>query len=183
MPSVSIHKDVLLSNVERAKEIFEEHGDFIRSIISFKVGSETIAEDLFQDLFLALILKPVPRGVQNIKGFLYRLISDNIKDAVRRIDYYKERLYRYSKYRICIIQHRPEHNLMEMEEARKMFRLIEKYLAKKEAMAVKLRYGYDYDTAEIANRMGVETRTVSRYVSVGLSKIRQVLCQQGKEQL
>ena len=51
-------------NVVRTMKVFEEHGDFIRSVICFNVKNETLSEDLFQDLFLSLILKPIPEEVQ-----------------------------------------------------------------------------------------------------------------------
>lgn len=162
------------SKVNRTQKVFEEHGDFIRLVIRFNVRNETLCEDLFQDLFLYLTSKPIPEDVQNVRGFLYRMISDRIKDTFRRISRYHERIRRYAEHRTHIIEHQPENSLIEAEETKKMFDLIGKKLTSKEALAVTLRYKDSYNTTKIAEKMGIKPRTVSRYVSVGIKKIRRV---------
>lgn len=175
MPLVSTkEKSDARSNVDRATEIFDEYGEFIRSVIDFNVRDKTLSDDIFQDFFLFLVSKPIPQEVQNVKGFLYKLISDTNKDALRRIDRYQRRLCRYAEHRRHIVENRPENRLIEIEETKKMFDLIERCLPRNEALAVTLRYRDNCDTAEVAEKMRVKLRSVSRYVSVGLKKIRQV---------
>jgi RNA polymerase sigma factor (sigma-70 family) len=163
------------SSVERAAEVFDEHGDFIRSVIHFHVRNKTEAEDLFQDLFLSIVAKPIPDEVRNVKGFLYKLITDTIKDAYRRIIRYQTRIHRYAEYHLRIIESHPAAGLIDVEEAKKMYDLIERHLPTKEALALKLRYKHNCDMEEVAEKMGVKTRSVSRYVSIGLKKIGHVL--------
>ena len=173
MPLASINRrSDAPSNVDRAQKAFEEHGDFIRSVIRFNVRNEALCEDLFQDLFLFLISKPIPDEVQNIRAFLYRVVSDKIKDAFRRIDRYQARIRRYAGYPGRVTEYRPKNSLIEAEETKRMFELIERHLPQKEALAVTLRYKNDCDTAKVAKKMGVQPRSVSRYVSVGLKKAR-----------
>ena len=162
-------------NVERATELFDEYGDFIRAIIRFHVGNEVEAEDLFQDLFLSIVARPIPEEVRNIKAFLYKLISDSIKDNFRRINRYKTRIRRYAECYLHIVDNHPAAGLIDVEETIKMFDLIERHLPTKEAMAVTLRFRDNCDTGEVAEKMGVKTRSVSRYVSIGLKKISHVL--------
>lgn len=163
------------SNAERATGIFDKHGDFIRSVIRFHIRNEPEAEDVYQDLFLSLVAKPIPVEVQNVKGFLYKLITDTVKDAYRRIDRYQARIRRYTKRNFHTVEIRPETNLVGEEETKKMFHLIEKHLPAQEALAVTLRYMHHCDTGEVAEIMGVKPRSVSRYVSVGLKKIGHVV--------
>lgn len=165
------------TNVELATEAFVEHGDFIRAVIHFHVKNEAEAEDLFQDLFLFLISKPIPEEVQNVKGYLYKVISNMVRDAFRRIEHYQTRIYRYARWHRRTVENSPEDVLIETEEVEKMFALIERHLPRKEALAVTLRYRDNCDTGEVADKMGVEPRSVSRYVSVGLKKIRAVFSQ------
>jgi RNA polymerase sigma factor (sigma-70 family) len=162
-------------SVDYAAKVFDKHGDFIRSVIRFHIRNEPEAEDLFQDLFLFLIAKPIPEEVQNVKGFLYKLITDIVKDAYRRIDRYQARIRRYTKRNSRSVETRPEIDLIGEEETKKMFDLIEKHLPTQEALAVKLRYRHNCDTGEVAEIMGVKPRSVSRYVSVGLKKIGHVV--------
>jgi len=163
------------SSVDYAAEVFDEYGDFIRSVIRFHIRNEAEAEDLFQDLFLFLVAKPIPENVRNVKGFLYKLISDTVKDAYRNIDRYQARIRRYAKRNSRIVENRPETDLIDMEETKKMFDLIESHLPAQEALAVMLRYRDDCNTGEVAEKMGVKPRSASRYVSIGLKKIGHVL--------
>jgi RNA polymerase sigma factor (sigma-70 family) len=167
-----IHQDSNApGNVERAAGIFDKYGDFIRSVIRFHIRNEPEAEDVFQDLFLSLVAKPIPVEVQNVKGFLYKLLCDTVKDAYRRINRYQSRIHRYTKRNLRVAENRPETELISVEEAEKMFDLIERQLPAQEALAVTLRYRENYKTGDVAEMMGVKHRSVSRYVSVGLKKI------------
>lgn len=173
MPTASTtQKSDVTTNVEHAAEVFEENGDFIRAVIRFHVKDEAEAEDLFQDLFLFLISKPIPEEVQNVKGFLHRVISGIAKEAFRRIERYQARIHRYAKRNLRTIKNRPEELLMEVEETKKMFELIKRRLPPPEALAVTSRYRDNCDTGEVAAKMGVKPRSVSRYVSAGLKKLR-----------
>lgn len=176
MPTADVNrKSDTPTNVDYAAEVYEKNGDFIRSAIRFHVKNEAEAEDLFQDLFLFLISKPILQEVQNVKGFLYRLICDRTKDASKRIDRYQAMLRRYAKRNVRVIQDSPENVLMNTEETKKMLELIEERLAPPQALAVTSRYKDDCGTAEIAKRMGVKPTSVSSYVSVGLRKVRNAL--------
>lgn len=69
----------------------------------------------------------------------------------------------------------PENVLIRKEETDRIVRLIETRLRHSEAQAVILRYKNDYKIDEIALKMGVNTRTVSWYISTGLRKVRRFL--------
>jgi len=184
MPTASVNqKSDALSNVDRAAEVFDEYGDFIRSVIRFHVKNEVEAEDLFQDLFLLLVVKPIPQEVQNVKSFLYKVISDTIKDAFRRIDRYQARIRRYAERSVRTIAKRPENVLMEVEETKKMFELIERRLPSYETLAVTLRHRDNCSTEEAAERMGVKPGSVRRYVSAGLEKIRRFVGEKQRNNL
>jgi RNA polymerase sigma factor (sigma-70 family) len=163
------------SSVERAGEVFDEHGDFIRSVIHFHVRNKTEVEDLFQDLFLSIVAKPIPEEVRNVKGYLYKLITDSIKDAYRRIVRHRTRIRRYAECHLQLVESHPAASLIDLEETKKMFDFIERLLPTKEALAVKLKYKDNCDMEEVAEKMGVKTRSVSRYVSIGLKKIGHIL--------
>ena len=162
-------------DLAHAQKVFAEHGDFMRSILRFHVRKEVEREDLFQDFFLELISKPIPEDVQNVRGYIYRVLCDNIKDAFRRIERYQKRLHRYAEHHRHIIEDHPENKLIETEEIEKMFELICRHLPKNEAKAMALRYRHNYNIHETAAKMDVKPRSVSRYLSAGAKKLRQVL--------
>ncbi|MHC5060828.1 MAG: RNA polymerase sigma factor [Planctomycetota bacterium] len=165
----------LQANLAYAEKVFAEHGDFVRRVISFHVRNQAEREDLFQDFFLELVSNPIPQDVQNIRGYIYYLVCINIKGAFRRIDRYQKRLQRYAERRRHIIENRPDNNLIEAEEIEKMFKLIQKHLPKNEAKAMEQRYRHNRNINETAAKMGVKPRSVSRYLSAGVRKLRQIL--------
>jgi RNA polymerase sigma factor (sigma-70 family) len=177
VPEVRAKKEsVLPSNVARAAEIFSKYGDFIRAVIRYKVKNEAWVGDLFQDFFLSIVSKPIPPEVQNVRSYLYRAIINDIVDAARRIEKYKTRMNKYAEcLSYSINNNSPENALIEAEETDKMFKLIEGWLRRSEAQVISLRYRNSYDIKEVAKKMHVDNRTVSRYISAGLSKIRQYL--------
>lgn len=177
VPETRVKKEsVPTSDVARAAEVFSEYGDFIQAVIRYKVKNETLAGDLFQDFFLSLVSKPVPTGVQNVKSYLYRAIINDIVDATRRVENYKTQMNKYAEcLNYSINKNTPENALIETEETNKMVKLIKGWLRRSEAQAISLRYRNSYNIKEVAEKMHVNNRTVSRYISSGLSKIRQFL--------
>ncbi|MHC4186719.1 MAG: RNA polymerase sigma factor [Planctomycetota bacterium] len=170
-----LEKSACTRNMNAARRIFIEYGDFIYGVIRFNIKNEFEAEDVFHDIFLHLISKPMPEDIQNIKCFLYRIVSDKTKDAIRRIDRYNRRIQRYAQNFSLFDETPPENSVIEREEAEKMFGLIQKNLSPKEAKAITLRYMKDDKIASVAEKMGIQKRSVSRYISIGLKKVRHVM--------
>ena len=160
------------NDTDTTMKVLTEHGDFIRSVIRFHVKDEAEAEDLFQDFFLSLISKPIPKDIRNERAFLYRVISLRVKDALRRIGRYQRRVHRYAQRHKHTVDECPENAVIEADEVEKMFELIQSRLPSREALAIKLQYKNDFETSKIAGEMGVTSRSVSRYVSIGLKRIR-----------
>lgn len=163
-------------NVRLASTVFADYGSFIRAVIHSQVGDRAHADDLYQDLFLALIQKPIPEDVKSIKAYLYKAIANDAVDVVRRTQTGRTLMRKYDKRpNDSINKYRPENALVEKEQMGKMLELINGWLPKSQTDAITLRYWHNYDIKEVAKKMGVDVRSVSRYVSVGLRKIRQLL--------
>ena len=84
-------------DVQRATAIFFEHGDFIRAVIRHKIKDESMAEDLFHNFFLSLVSRPVPAEVQDIKGYIYRAIINDVTDHVRHLEKYQAMTQKYAE--------------------------------------------------------------------------------------
>jgi len=170
------HSNNYANNVDVAAKIFVEYGDFIHTVIRHQVKNETQADDLFQDFFLSLVASPLPAGVRNIKGYLYRAITNDIIDATHRVERYWNHVHKYSEYLEHPINKRtPENAFINVEETNKMFVLIKRRLTNSQYQAMALRYRTDHSIKEVAEKMGVKSTSVSRYISIGLKKIRQSL--------
>jgi len=164
-----------IENVSNAQKVFEEHGEFIRKTIQFRLGSGQEAEDLFQDMFLFLVSKPLPEDVRNVPSFLYRVITARVIDKFRHETRVKNLVSRYAQEKERAGEENVKPSLAEMaveEKSEKMFELVQRNLSKNEALAITLRYKHNLDISQTADKMGIKPRSVSRYLSVGISKLR-----------
>lgn len=160
--------------VQRAVAVFEEHGEFIRKVIDFQSSNVAQGEDLFQEFFLSLVAKPIPEHLENTKSYLYRSVVNDVIDAARRVKRHQGRLAEYAEHRSSTSSspNPPEDPLVRAEEMDKMFNSFERLLPPSESRAIALRYKNNYSTTEVAQTMGVNTKSVSRYISVGIRKLR-----------
>jgi RNA polymerase sigma factor (sigma-70 family) len=166
-------------DVQRATAIFSEHCDFIRAVIRYKIKDESMAEDLFHNLFLSLVSRPVPADVRDIKGYIYMAIINDITDHIRYIGRYQTMTHKcadYNKLNKLIVNNRlPEDALMEKEQTDRMIELIKKRVTKKEFKAITSRFRDGLSIKEVAGRMNINNRSASRYISAGIRKVKQFL--------
>jgi RNA polymerase sigma factor (sigma-70 family) len=158
-----------------AAAIFQEYGNYIRAVIRFQSRNQFEEEDLFQEFFLVLATKPIPVNVRHIKSYLYRAITNSIIESVR----HEAREYRCLKKhaeesRISINNRAPQSAIITKEERESVFRSLAGHLRHREAEAVMLRYRDNCSITEIAQKMGVDRRTVSHYLSDALKQLRRV---------
>ncbi|MHB9069389.1 MAG: RNA polymerase sigma factor [Sedimentisphaerales bacterium] len=175
MLSTNSHPETTsMRSIGGAQKVFEEHGDFIRKTIQFRLGNGQEAEDLFQDMFLFLVSKPLPEDVKNVPSFLYRVITTRVIDKFRHETRVKNLIGRYAQEKERA-NGESKHSLIEIaveEKSEKMFELVQKNLSKNEALAITLRYKHNLDISQTADKMGIKPRSVSRYLSVGIGKLR-----------
>jgi RNA polymerase sigma factor (sigma-70 family) len=161
------------NKVDLASEVYTEYGSFIRAVIGTQIKNESQADDIFQDFFLALIHKPLPDNVKDVKSYLYRAIMNDVVDTVRRTETYQTRIKKYCNQSNYLINNDgPENALIKKEQLDKMFDVIKGRLPSSQSVAIALHYREHHSIKEVAQKMGVNHRSVSRYLSVGLKKIR-----------
>ncbi len=162
------------NNVGTATQVFTEYRDFIHMVIYSQVKNKSRADDLFQDFFISLVSKPIPHNVKNIKSYLYRAISNDIVDTQRHIERHKEQIKKYrERCNFSINNTEPENALIKDEQLNKMFDLIRGRLTSSQSQAIALRYGTNHTIKEVAEKMGVKSTSVSRYICTGLRRMRQ----------
>ncbi|MHC4433475.1 MAG: RNA polymerase sigma factor [Planctomycetota bacterium] len=161
--------------VKRAEDIFETYGDEIRAMISLNVKEQSRADDVFQNLFLSVVHKPIPTHVERIEAYLYRIITNDIIDETRKTNGYHELVRGYGQHNSRRMrQESPGGDAIEVEDVRKMLQLIERQLPPREAEAVIRRHVYGDDVSDGAREMNVDTRTFSRYLSRARRRIRRL---------
>lgn len=160
--------------VKLAEKILNKYGDEIQAVIRLKMKGESGASDILQGIFLNLVHKPIPEGVENIVGYLVRAIKNDIIDTVRHAANYRTRIHKYAELRkYKVVQEDPQNIVIQAEERQEIARLIDEHLPPHQAKAVILRFRHDQDTHDAAKRMGISERTYSVYLCEGLRKIRQ----------
>ena len=170
------HSNNYANNVDVAAKIFAEYSNFIRMVICYKVKNEAQVDDLFQDFFLFLVVSPLPAGVQNVKGYLYRMITNEVFKAARRVENYQNHMLKYAKrLNHSINKKTPENAFIEAEETKKMFELIERHLPRSYAQAITLRYRDNYDIKEVAKKMKLDRESARKYINRGFGRIRRFL--------
>lgn len=163
-------------NVQRAAAIFFEHCDFIRAVICYKIKDESVAEDLFHNLFISLVSRPVPAEIRDIKGYIYRAIINDITDHIRHVVKYQAMTHKCADYNKLTVNNRlPEDALIEKEQTDRMIELIRKRVTRKEFKAIASRYSDGLSVKEVASRMNINNRSASRYISTGIKKVKQFL--------
>jgi RNA polymerase sigma factor (sigma-70 family) len=157
-----------------ASEVFDRYGDEIRAIIHFNIKDETKADDIFQEFFVSIVRKPIPSGIQDIRGYLYRALTNDVIDVSRQIKNHRDHIHKYAECRKhSEIPQDPQKTAILMEGTKKMFQLIESRLPKREAEVVVQRYGHGLSIKDTAEKMNVNKRIVSRYLSAAMKKMRE----------
>jgi RNA polymerase sigma factor (sigma-70 family) len=164
--------------IELARRLFVAQGEFIYSVIRHITSNNEYVEDLFHDVFLFFVAKPVPDDVLNIRSYLYRVILDKVIDWQRSHTRYQVKIRRYYNEMKSKQSDMLDKEAGCSEDAKKIFSLIEEHLSKTESKAITLRYKKQYAIEEVAGEMNIKPRSAGRYISVGLKKIRRLLDRQ-----
>lgn len=160
------------STVQKATAIFAEHEAFIRASISIHAGDRLDPEDLYQEFYLLLIRKPIPDDVRDIRGYLYRAIGHHVINVIRSGRAYSRTMKKYAEEtRISINNEEPGNAFIDKEHQNATVAGLAHHLQDREAEAFVLKYRENCDIVEIAAKMGITRRTVSRYLSESARKL------------
>ncbi len=162
-------------NIDKARKIFDEHGNFIQGVLKLNISNDVV-DDLFQDLFLDLVRKPIPDHINNVQGYLYRAIVADCCDARLKLKRYKDRLKRSSLARKDLITSSvPVDNSIVTDKTKEILNIVDNQLRPCEATAVKLKFEGDLSNTEIAQEMGIEVNSATKYIHLGLKKVRNIM--------
>lgn len=156
-----------------AREVFAQYGDYIWKVITFLAKNQFRCDDYYQEFYLSLVRRPVPADAANIKSYLYRAIQRDIIDSTRKHAAEKQRVEKYAQeIRISIHNHTPTNAIVLGDERVSTFRYLTRHLCHREAQVVTLRFRDNLSIAEIATHLGVNKRSVTRYLTAALRRLR-----------
>lgn len=161
--------------VRRATEVFQKYGEEIRCFVELHARDDAEADDLFQEFFLSLVSTRLPPKITSMKRYLYRAIANDLVSRMRSQQRYQRRLRVYAENRqYQTHQDDPGKETMRSEQTRRVFEMIERHLPPREAEAVTCRFRKDWSNREVADYMGVDRRSVTRYLCAGLKRIKEI---------
>lgn len=172
MNSVDKEAEEVDPAVQAATAIFSQYGDFIRTVIRFQAENKLDSDDLYQEFYLSLIHKPLPADVRDFKSYLYRAVLNFVISAIRRQKNYSCNLKKYAKEAEISINSRPTKDaFVDDEHQDATVTRLAGHLQQRPAQAFVLKYRDDCSIHEIATKMGVGRRTVSRYLSESIKRL------------
>lgn len=157
-----------------AARTLAEHNHFLRAVLRAQGAHENDIDDLLQDLFLCLIVEPIPQE-HVTRRYLYRAVVNDFIDLKRMSHRHRELLRRAGKRLNADLSRAPDHRLVTEDEMNQLLGIIEQRLPPCHAQAVVLRHVDGLDTCETAKQLGVNPRTASHYISAGLKRVREFL--------
>jgi RNA polymerase sigma factor (sigma-70 family) len=114
--------------------------------------------------------------VENVKGYLYRTIVHHVVNAARLQESYARTLKKYAEeIEISVNNQGARIAFITDEQKNTVFAFLARYLQRRKGEAFLLKYRDDCSILEIATRMGINKRTVSRYLSESVQKLQRRL--------
>ena len=168
-------------NIHSAAKIFLDYGSFIRKIINSSVKDSHLRNDIYQELFIAISQKPIPDGVNNMKGYLGRLVRNFATNSLRKIERYQRNVYQHNLEAIRRNHWTSENiSLSKYVEPMQIFELAESKLAAHQAKVILLKHQEKLKNAEVAKKLKIGKNTVNAYYSAGLRRLRAILKESGE---
>lgn len=161
--------------VARTERLFAEHHDYIRATIGHFISDSDEGDDVYQDLFVYFVRKPISPDIVNLEAYLYRVILDRVRDRKRSQTRYCRHVETYAR-QVTQKKEQPVEVTIPNAQAQELFDLLDVHLKKNEAAAILHCYKDDLEIAEAARKMNIHPRSLSRYLCVGLKKIRKIVC-------
>lgn len=174
---MTTHKDIAPENIEAAKRIYDEYGEYIYRVICYKLSDKSLADDIYQDFFLALCTNPIPPlEASKLKAYLYKAIGYDILNAIRHIRTYRKNIRDFSeKGNSGLHKSNPEGAYNVEDELESLFKDMWDEIPLSEKKAISLRYLQEYSNEEVAREMNIKQGSVRNYLNRGLTTLRQKL--------
>jgi len=160
------------------ERLFAEHGRALQAYLYRRLRTKSEAPDLAQEVYLRMLRVSDPESIRNPQLYLYTVASNLVKEhavleqrQANRLDLdaisVHERLRELAS---------PDRELEASEMTTCLRKALERVPARwRTALILQYQYGLTY--AEIADRLGVSSNMVKKYLAQGLGHCRQQMAQ------
>jgi RNA polymerase sigma-70 factor (ECF subfamily) len=169
--------DFKKSLVER---LFGEHGGALRAFLYRRVRSQTDAAELAQEVFLRMLRVPDMATIRNPEAYLFAVASNLAKEHAQRTPHASSTLNIDDPLVQEQLAELPAFGAQLDREMRvRRLREVLDQLSPKCRAAVVMQYWHGLTYEEIAERLGVSTNMVNKYVTQALVHCRRRMARMG----
>ncbi len=169
--------EIKKSLVER---LFAEHGGALQAFLYRRVRRHPEAAELAQEVYVRMLRVPDMTKVRNPEAYLYAVASNLAKEHARRTpDYSKVIDIEDPLVQEQLADLPAFGGQLDREERIKRLREVLSQLSPKCQAAVELQYWHGMSYEEIAERLGVSTNMVKKYLSQALMHCRRRMARLG----
>ena len=155
------------------KRLFASHGAALQAFFRRRIRNRLDAPDLTQEVYLRMLRVADSEVIQNPEGYLYTVASNLVKERAALKHRHWESA-RSAEVRLDELLSDLPSSAEEIDAAARGARLREVLLqlTPKCRAAVVMQYRYDMSYQEIAERLGVSTHMVKKYLAQALDICR-----------
>jgi RNA polymerase sigma factor (sigma-70 family) len=169
--------EIKKSLVER---LFAEHGGALQAFLYRRVHRHPDAAELAQEVYVRMLRVPNMTTVRNPEAYLYAVASNLAKEHARRARHYSN----VTDIDDPLVQDQLAElpafgGDLDREQRVKRLREVLRQLSPKCQAAVELQYWHGLSYEEIAQRLGISTNMVKKYLSQALVHCRRRMARLG----
>ncbi len=149
--------------------LYEEHWAYVFEQAFIRCRQYDIAENITQDIFVALWDHIEELGIENIRAYLYAAVKNRVLN-------WFEKEKRYVPIAELLIEYQAATDssdtpLLDKELVAVAEALVNS-LSAKQQLIYRMRYEQELDTAEIASQLKMNRKTVQNQLSLALAQLR-----------
>jgi RNA polymerase sigma-70 factor (ECF subfamily) len=164
-----------MTNIKKSlvERLFAEQGGALQAFLYRRVRRHPDAAELAQEVYLRMLRVPDMTRIRNPEGYLYAVASNLAKEHARREPHDSKVLDIDDPLVQEQLTELPAFGgQLDREQRVKRLREVLRQLSPKCQAAVELQYWHGLTYAEIAERLGVSTNMVRKYLSQALVHCR-----------
>ena len=164
------------------QKLFAEHRQALQRYFYRRIRTKSEAPDLAQEVYVRMLRVSDTEAIRDPQLYLYTVASNLVKERALLERREADRLDRDADFDVSLVQQRlGEVSALESElEARELSMRLNTALGQlprrwRTALILQYRYGLTY--REIADRLGVSSNMVKKYLAQGLGRCRHYMAQ------